>query len=72
MKKTYKILNVDCANCARKMEDKINKIDGVEKVTINFLTGKLIIEGDEGKWDDIMTAAAKICRKIDAGAVIEL
>ena len=43
MKKTYKI-EVDCANCAAKIENAINKLEGVEKAAVNFLTQKLTLE----------------------------
>ena len=45
MKKVYRMENLDCANCARKMEDAIQKLDGVESVNINFLTQKIILLG---------------------------
>ena len=48
MQKTYKI-EVDCANCARKMEDAIRKLDGVEEVHVNFLTQKMILTADDAR-----------------------
>ena len=47
MKKTYKI-EVDCANCANKMEDAARKTEGVKEVTVNFMTQKMIVEFEEG------------------------
>ena len=47
MKKTYKI-DVDCANCANKMEDAAKKTPGVKDATVNFMTLKMIVEFDEG------------------------
>ena len=46
MKKTFKLLDLDCAHCAQKMEDGIRKLDGVQKVTVNFLSQKLTLEAD--------------------------
>ena len=65
MKKTYKIENLDCANCAAKMESAIAKIDGVNSATISFVTQKLKIEADESRIEDIMKAAAKACRRVE-------
>ena len=53
MEKTFKI-NVDCANCAAKMERAIEKIKGVESVAINFMSQKAFIEADEADFDKIM------------------
>ena len=47
MKKTYKI-EVDCANCAQKMEDAANTVAGVAKATVSFMTQKMIVEYAEG------------------------
>ena len=48
MKKTYKI-EVDCANCAQKMEDAANTVSGVEKATVSFMTQKMKVEFAEGR-----------------------
>ncbi|MCM1227825.1 MAG: cation transporter [Clostridium sp.] len=65
MKKVYKLEELDCANCAAKMENEINKIEGVQKASISFMTQKLTIEADESKIDEIMKKAAKVCKKIE-------
>ena len=65
MKKTYKI-EVDCANCANKMEDAANKVDGVAKATVNFMTQKMIIEFEEGiKPKELMPTVLKECKKVE-------
>lgn len=65
MKKIYKLEELDCANCAAKMEDAIRKIEGVSFVSVNFLTQKLTIEAADSEFEEIMKKAAKICRKIE-------
>lgn len=65
MKKIFKMEDLECAHCASKMEDEINKIDGVEKATINFMSMKLILQADESKIDKILEQAQKICKKIE-------
>ena len=54
MKKTYKLTDLDCANCAAKMENAIKKIDGVSDASVSFLTQKLVLEADESRLDDIL------------------
>ena len=69
MKKTYKI-EVDCANCAAKMERAIAKIEGVKSVNISFLTQKIMIDADDERFDAIVAEADKACKKVDRDAVI--
>ena len=65
MKKVYKLQDFDCANCAAKMERAINKIDGVERASVNFLTQRLAVEADESRFEEIMDEIAKACRKVE-------
>ena len=65
MKKTYK-LEVDCANCAAKIEDAIRKIDGVHEARVNFMTQKLVLDCDEARLNDILKEARKACRRVDS------
>jgi len=63
MKKTYRI-EVDCANCANKMELAAQKTPGVQSAVINFMTQKLIVEFEEGQEPAaVMQAVAKNCKK---------
>ena len=59
MTKTYKLQDLDCANCARKMEDAIRKLDGVTEVHVNFLTQKMILTADDARFDEIVKEAVK-------------
>ena len=70
MKKTFKIEDLCCANCAAKIEDGISKLEGVESASINFIAQKLIINADEDKFDGIMKQAVKIARKIEPDCTI--
>lgn len=72
MKKTYKI-EVDCANCANKMEDAARKTDGVKAATVNFMTQKLIVEFEDGA--DVgatMQAVLKNCKRVESDCEIYL
>lgn len=70
MKKKFRVEGVDCADCAAKMEEGINKIDGVKSAKINFLTEKLTIEADDMKFDQIIKLAEVEMDKVDSGARI--
>lgn len=65
MKYVYKIEDLDCAHCAAKMEKAIGKIDGVESVSVNFLSQKLTLEAEESRINEIMTKAVEVCRKVE-------
>ena len=61
MKKSFKLEDLDCAHCAQKMEDAIAKIEGVNKVNINFMAQKMILDADDDKFDEVLKLAeAKI------------
>ena len=72
MKKTYKMRELDCANCAAKMEDAIRKLDGVQDVSISFMTQKLTIQAEEDRMDEIMRQAVKVCKKVEPDCEIVL
>ena len=59
MKKTYKLIDLDCANCAAKMEEAIKKIDGVTGATVSFMAQKMTVEGDDARLAAIMKEGVK-------------
>ena len=65
MKKTFKMVDLDCANCAAKMEEAIKKIDGVTNASVSFMAQKMTLEADDGRFDDIVKQAVKVCKKIE-------
>ena len=65
MKKVFKMEYLDCANCARKMEDGIKKIDGVKDAKVNFIMQKFTLEADDDKFDAVLQEAVKFCKKIE-------
>ncbi|MCX4312680.1 MAG: heavy metal-associated domain-containing protein [Clostridia bacterium] len=65
MKKVYKLEDLDCANCAAKMERLIAKVDGVSAVNISFMSQRLTIEADDRRFDDIMKEVVKLCKKVE-------
>lgn len=65
MKKAFKLENLECANCAAKMENSIKALDGVNDCSISFLSQKMTLDAQDDKFDAILKKAAKICRKIE-------
>lgn len=65
MKKVFQLEDLDCANCAAKMERAIAKIDGVDAVSISFMAQRMSIEADESRLDEIMREVVKVCRKVE-------
>lgn len=72
MKKRLSFTNLDCANCAAKMENAIKKIDGVTNASVNFLTQKMVVEADDSRFDEIMAQVVQVCRKVDGDCTIQL
>lgn len=72
MKKRYKLTDLDCANCAAKMEEAIKKIDGVKDATVSFMAQKLTIDADDARFDQIMEQVVAACRKVESECVINL
>ena len=72
MKKRFKLLNLDCANCAAKMEDAIRKLPGVNSATVSFMTQKLTLDADDARFDEILQQAVKICKKVEPDCTIVL
>ena len=65
MKKTYKI-EVDCANCANKMEEATKKTPGVKTAIVNFMTQKMIVEFEDGQEPAaVMQSVLKNCKKVE-------
>lgn len=65
MKKTYKI-EVDCANCAEKMQDAANKTDGVKEATVSFMTLKMKVEFEDGADpSEVMERVLENCKKVE-------
>ena len=65
MKKSYKLVDLDCANCAAKMEAAINKIPGVNKATVSFMTQKLTLDAEDDKFDSVLKEAVAAVAKVE-------
>lgn len=65
MKKKFKLQDLDCANCAAKMENAIKKIDGVNDANVSFMTQKMTVDADDERFDEIMQEVVKVCAKVE-------
>ena len=65
MEKTYRIEGLDCANCARKMEEALNALDGIASAKVNFLLQKVTLQYDADDEKEVIKQVKKTCRKIE-------
>lgn len=65
MKRRYTLENLGCANCAAKMEEKIKELDGVNSVTVNFITTKMVLDVEDDKFDSVLNQAKDIIKSIE-------
>ena len=70
MKKRFNMVDLDCANCAAKMEAAIKKIDGVNDAAVSFLAQKLVLDADDARFDDILKLAIAACKKVDSNVEV--
>ena len=63
MKKHFKLIDLDCANCAAKM-------DGVHDATVSFMTQKLTLDADDTRFDEILNEVVKVCKKVEPDCTI--
>ena len=72
MKKSFKLVDLDCANCAQKMEDAIKRIDGVQDANVSFLMQKMTLTAEDDRFDEIVQQAVKECKRVEPDCEIKL
>ena len=72
MKKKFKLTDLDCANCAAKMEDAIKKLDGVNDASVSFMMQKMTIDADDARIDEIMKEVVEVCKKVEPDCIINM
>ena len=70
MKKTFELEDLDCANCARKMQEAVEKLDGVNSCSVNFMTQKMILDADDAKFNDILKEAIAVMKKVEPDCTV--
>ncbi len=71
MKKSFMLEGLDCAACAAKIERMVSALDGVSGASVNFVTTKMVIEGDEAKFDQIIKSATKVVQKLEPDVIVK-
>jgi copper chaperone CopZ len=71
MKKKFAI-EVDCANCAAKIETAVKELPGVTNASISFMAQKMMLEADDDKFDAVLQEAVKVAKKVEPDFEIEL
>lgn len=71
MKAVYKLEGLDCANCAAKIENEIQRIPGVDEASVSFMTQKMTIVADDSKIDEIEAEAIRIARKVEGDVEVK-
>lgn len=72
MKKKYELEDLDCANCAAKLEDAIKKIDGVNDATVSFMAQRLTIDIDDDRFDAVMKEVKKTCDRLEPDMTLHM
>ena len=72
MKKTIKLIDLDCGHCADKIQRAVQKIDGVTHVEVNFLNQKMILEAPDDKFDSILVEAKLLIKKIEPDVTVKV
>lgn len=72
MKKVIPMTDLDCANCANKMQQEINKIDGVRQAQVNFFTQKLTVDLDENNEKQILKQISAVCKRIEPDCKLKI
>ncbi len=71
MKKTIQLIDLDCAHCADKIQKAIQKINGVDHVSVNFLAQKMVLEAADDRFDAILTEAKSLIHKIEPDVTVK-
>ncbi|MDE7454721.1 MAG: cation transporter [Clostridia bacterium] len=72
MKKVIMLQDLDCANCAAKMENGIKKIDGVNSASISFMTQKMVLDIDDNNAENILKEVKAVCKKIEPDCKLKI
>ena len=72
MKKTVKLIDLDCPNCAAKIENAVKKIDGVTDASVSFMGQKMILETNDESFEDILAQVKKLVKKIEPEVTVRV
>ena len=65
MRKSFRLDEIDCANCALKLQDALARVDGVRSVSVNFMTQKLTLEAEDARFDAVLDQVVKTAARVE-------
>ena len=71
MKKTFLLEDLDCANCAAKIETAINELENVSSASVSFMSQKLVLEAPDDKFEEVLNNVEKVIKKDDADITLK-
>ena len=71
MKKTIKLIDLDCANCAAKIENAVKKIDGITNASVSFMAQKMTLEAPDDKFAQVLEEAKTLIHKLEPDITIK-
>ncbi len=71
MKKTFLLEDLDCANCAAKIETAINELENVSSASVSFMSQKLVLEAPDDKFEEVLNNVEKVIKKVDADITLK-
>ena len=71
MKKTFLLEDLDCANCASKIETAINELENVSSASVSFMSQKLVLEAPDDKFEEVLNNVEKVIKKVDADITLK-
>lgn len=72
MKKIIRVTGLDCPNCAAKMQRGIEKLDGVNEVTVDFIGQKIVLDAEEADFADVIDRMVRVCKKVDSDCIVNV
>jgi len=71
MKKSFLLEDLDCANCAAKIETAINELENVRSASVSFMSQKLVLEAPDDKFEEVLNNVEKVIKKVDADITLK-
>lgn len=72
MKKIFRVTGLDCPNCAAKMQRGIEKLDGVNEVTVDFIGQKIVLDAEEADFANVIDRMVRVCKKVDSDCIVNV
>ena len=71
MKKSFKLADLDCANCAAKIENALNKMEGIDHATVSFMTQRMTLEASDEQFPEIVEQAIALIKKLEPDVTVK-